>query len=75
VKIFDLETGVEEPHVTILRRTSRWRISLRTRQSLDEQPPLREVPAAVLKAVDEGWRRLIVEWDRIHPTNPVASDD
>lgn len=63
----------EEPHVTVMRRTFGWRISLRTGELLDSAPDPREVPPEVLDEVWRGRRRLRLEWDQRCPENPVFS--
>lgn len=72
VKIFDKETLYEDPHVTILFKTTRWRWGLRTRDFLDEKPRPGDVPHQVLKAIEDNYERLCREWDGRFPTNPVS---
>ena len=73
VKIFDLE-GPEHPHVTIYRRaTSRWRLNLRSGRLLDRAPAARDLPPGLLDDVVARLELLRVEWDRLHPENPVGS--
>jgi len=72
VKIREKETR-EPPHVTILRKTKAWRINLRTRQFMDDQPDPDQVPAALLQHIHaaDNWTRLCDEWDRKYSDNPV----
>ena len=58
VKIFDREIR-EPPHLTIIRRTQRWRINLRTRTFMDARPPPAEVPAALLQIIDAVHRTAL----------------
>jgi len=78
VKIYDSER-LEPPHVTVVKGRTSWRINLRTREFMDNQPPPREVHKDVIQAVRDHWRRLQQEWNQIHPDNPVeveeAADD
>lgn len=76
VKIRDKETR-EPPHVTIIRGTDAWRIDLRTREFMDDDPDPAEVPEELIELItgEETWQRLCDEWDRMYPTNPVADDE
>jgi hypothetical protein len=71
VKIFDKELLYEEPHVTILFKTTKWRWGLRSRDFLDAQPHPGEVPQQVLTAIREKHDELCRQWDERFPTNPV----
>ena len=71
VKILDAEPDYEEPHLTIRWKTKHWRISLRTRRHMDEEPPIGDVRGEVLAEIDESWDLLVREWNRRHPDNPV----
>jgi hypothetical protein len=75
VKIFDVETGLEDPHVTILLRRQKWRINLRTGELLDKIPPANDLNKQVLNVVLNSLDELKREWDTIHPNNPVAGND
>lgn len=70
VKIRDRER-LEEPHVTIIRRTTCWRFGLRCRGFLDDAPDPAAIPSEVMDAIESGCNRLIAEWDRRYPENPV----
>jgi hypothetical protein len=70
VKIQDKER-LEEPHVTIIFKTKRWRVGLRTLGFLDRSPDPKEVPEGVLKAIRGNAMRLCQEWDAMYPVNPV----
>ena len=74
VKIRDKEQQREEPHVTIIwRGTTTWRISLRTRQFLDEPSGSTEIPAELLDHITtpRNWRLLEAAWNDMYPTNRV----
>lgn len=75
VKIREKESR-ETPHVTILRETQAWRISLRTGDFMDRQPDPAEVPDELVTHVKrvENWRLLREQWDRKYPDNPVRGD-
>ena len=70
VKISDKEMA-EEPHATIIKRTKRWRISLRTGGFMDSKPPRREVPAGLVDHVRSRREELAEAWDEMYPHNPV----
>jgi hypothetical protein len=70
VKIYDSER-LEPPHVTIVKGRESWRINLRTRAFMDDEPPPRSIPKEVTRIVRDNWRRLQREWNRIHNDNPV----
>jgi hypothetical protein len=76
VKIRDKETR-EPPHVTIIRGTDAWRIDLRTREFMDDDPDPAEVPDELIELItDEAtWQQLCNEWDRMYPNNPVSEDE
>jgi 2'-5' RNA ligase len=76
VKIRDKETR-EHPHVTILRGTKAWRINLRTRKFMDDDPDPAEVPHQLVELIgqEETWQRLRHEWDRMYPNNPVSREE
>jgi hypothetical protein len=76
VKIQDKER-LEPPHVSILRGTDKWRINLRTKQLLDDEPDPKDVPDELLKIIfgDEYWKDIRTKWDAKYPDNPVESDD
>ena len=69
-KIRDRE-GPEEPHVSLIRGTRTWRLSLRTAGFLDCVPPPGEVPVELLREICLRLAVLRSAWDRIHPENPV----
>jgi hypothetical protein len=70
VKIYDNER-LEPPHVTVIKGRTSWRINLRTREFMDDEPPPHEIHKDVTRAIQENWRHLQREWTRIHPNNPV----
>lgn len=75
VKIFDKEE-LEPPHVTVLRGPEKWRLGLRDRRFL--LPPggsWADFPKKLEKILKESIPILTIEWDRIHPTNPVGGED
>jgi hypothetical protein len=76
VKIRDKETR-EPPHVTILRGTRAWRISLRSGEFMDEGPKPSDVPEQLVNLIkDEAtWKKLCDEWDSMYPNNPVSETE
>lgn len=74
VKIFGDERN-EEPHVTIIRKTQRWRVSLRTGEFLDRTPPPRDVPAGLAEWIWKRRRTLRNRWNEMYPENPVFSQE
>ena len=75
VKIFDKEE-LEPPHATVLRGPERWRLGLRDSRFL--VPPggsWRDFPKELQEVLRESISILRIEWDRIHPTNPVGGED
>lgn len=72
MKIQDKER-LEPPHVTILHRTEKWRLNLRTGEFMDREPSSRDVSKSVLEDIRQNLSRLQQEWDRLHPTNPVRA--
>lgn len=73
VKIFDKER-VEEPHVTVIRKTRHWRFGLRARRLMDDEPPPNEVPREVTAAILASLDTLVEEWDQMYPHSPVNSE-
>jgi hypothetical protein len=71
VKILDKETLYEEPHVTILRKMQKWRWSLRRKIFLDINPPVKDVDAGVLTAIEANLDELRRHWNVLFPKNPV----
>lgn len=73
VKIREKER-VEEPHVTLIRKTQSWRLSLRTGGFLDSRPDPSDVPEQLLDFVrdPDQWSVLRSEWNRKYPQNPVG---
>ena len=74
VKIRDRETR-EPPHVTIIRRTISWRIDLRKREFMDDDPAPSEVPSALIEFISQHWTLLCQQWDEMYPKNPVADHE
>jgi hypothetical protein len=74
VKIRDNER-LEPPHVTILKGTRSWRLSLRTGRLLDRQPSERLVPKDLIEFVRTHLPVLAEHWDSMYPSNPVRSSD
>ena len=71
VKIRDRER-LEPPHVTILLKTSAWRLNLRTGRFMDREASWRDVDARVRTAIENSWTRLGSMWDAMYPENPVG---
>jgi len=74
VKIFDVE-GPEEPHVTVRFRARAWRVSLRSGNFLDREPPGRDVPEEIVSNVRDNLAALVTAWDTLHPSNVVKSPE
>lgn len=74
VKIRNLER-TEEPHVTILWKTSSWRYNIRSPGFMDRRPNPSDVPEEVVAHIMKSMKTLREEWDRKHPQNPVESGD
>lgn len=65
---------LEPPHVTILRKTLAWRLSLRDGAFLDAEPDPRSVPSALAREVRARFPLLQAAWDARYPENPVQSE-
>lgn len=76
VKIQDKER-LEPPHVSILRTTDKWRINLRTKEFMDDEPDPADVPGDLLNIIfeEDCWKAICAQWDALYPENPVESDD
>ena len=74
LKIRDKER-VEPPHVTLFFQERVWRFGLRDRAFLDDEPPAREVPKALVRELGDRIAEFTAEWDRLYPDNPVSSPD
>jgi hypothetical protein len=74
VKVHDFER-LEPPHVTIYCKRRKWRLSLRVGTFLDRGDKWSQIDEKIRAAVRAAWERLQEEWDRIHPDNPVWSQD
>ena len=74
VKIHDAE-GPEDPHVTIYRKRRKWRWSLRKGRFLDPHDKWSQIDSTVRQLVAENAKTLRQKWDRLHPHNPVSSED
>lgn len=70
VKIREKER-LEPPHVSIIQRTTTWRIDLRTMGFMDGQPNPGLVPQELLGIIVENIEILRVEWNTKYPGNPV----
>jgi hypothetical protein len=75
VKILDKETLYEEPHITIIFKTTIWRYGLRTQGFLDNSPDPADVPKKVLAAITSQHDELCKEWDARFPRNPVREPE
>lgn len=76
VKIFDAETGVEEPHVTVLKKLTKWRLSLRTRDFLDKGDKWSQIDKEVRATIEnkKTWKLLQQAWNSMFPENPISSE-
>jgi hypothetical protein len=72
VRVRDRER-VEPPHVTILHKTTAWRLELRGGEFLDREPDPGRVPHQVLDWVRQNIEVFRSNWDRMYPENPLAS--
>jgi hypothetical protein len=73
VKIREKER-VEPPHVTIMHKSTEWRLGLRDKQLL--VPPggrFRDIDPEVMRIVEEHWEELKAAWDEKYPENPISS--
>jgi len=74
VKIADKEIR-EPPHVTISRKTDRWRFDLREKEFMDRLPDPANVPDSLLQIIERHWTLLCRQWNAMYPNNPVADDE
>ncbi|MBI1900815.1 MAG: hypothetical protein HYS13_06855 [Planctomycetia bacterium] len=74
VKIQEKESR-EPPHVSILRRTDKWRINLRTREFMNAEPDSNDVPDELLDVLRQNWSWLCRQWDSMYPDNPVVGEE
>ena len=74
VKIRDRER-LEPPHVTIIFKTSAWRIDLRTGHFLERGASWRTIDPRVRTEIVAAWPLLIAAWDAMYPGNPVVGDE
>ncbi len=81
VKIFDRE-GPEEPHLTIIFKTTTWRVSLRNGRFLFPGGRWKDIPQEIYDAIwgesKQSRRNLRVMrayWNAHNPGNPVAVGD
>ncbi len=69
---------VEDPHFTIIRGTTTWRVGLRDGRFLDGGG-WKEMPEDLREFVRANWGRLRAAWDGMYPHNSVrggeAGDD
>ncbi len=73
VKIRDNER-VEDPHLSIIRGTTVWRVCLRDGRFMDGGS-WKDMPAGLEQAITANWQHLCEAWDRMYPDNPVKRDD
>jgi hypothetical protein len=62
---------LEEPHVSVMRKTSTWRWGLRSQDFLDVVPDPRDVPANLVGWLARHCGALSALWDAVYPENPV----
>ncbi len=72
VKIFDKER-LEEPHVTIMFKTTKWRLALRSLDFLNDSPNPSSIPEDLLGEIEDNHDWLNSKWDAKYPENPVRS--
>lgn len=70
VKIYQNER-LEDPHVTILCKTEKWRWNLRDRSFLEESHSWNHIPHELRLLIEAGYESLVNEWNRLHPDNRV----
>jgi hypothetical protein len=75
VKVQDREALYEEPHITIWRKSSRYRFSLRRRIFLDPKPDPTDVPQSLLNHIGNHWDELCDAWNERFPANPVEEPE
>jgi hypothetical protein len=73
VKIRDKER-VEDPHITIIRGTSAWRVCLRDGRFMDGGS-WKDMPDSLRQAVLAHWQELCDAWDRMYPHNPIQGEE
>jgi len=73
VKIRDKER-VEDPHISIIRRTTVWRVCLRDGRFMDGGS-WNEIPDELEEAVTDSWDQLCAAWDDMYPDNPVEGNE
>jgi len=73
VKVLDNELPFEEPHVTIVFKTKLWRLSLRSRTFLDEDPDPGQVPKGLMDVIWTNFNTLSAQWDAKFSTNPISN--
>jgi hypothetical protein len=73
VKIRDRER-VEDPHLTIIRGTTVWRVYLRDGRFMDGGS-WKDMPDGLEEVVRENWQRLCAAWDGMYPHNPVQGNE
>ena len=73
LKIRDKER-VEDPHFTIICKTTAWRVGLRDGRFLDGGS-WKDMPEDLRTVVQANWGRLRAAWDRIYPHNPVSGGE
>ena len=72
VKIRDRER-LEPPHVTIFHKARIWRVSLRDGAFLEKGDAWSQIDRCVREAIEENWKLLAREWNKLYPRNPVES--
>ncbi len=73
VKIRDKER-VEDPHFTIIHRTTVWRICLRDGRFMDGGS-WKDMPDELREVVKRHWAQLRSAWDEMYPHNPVRGGE
>ena len=69
-KIRDKER-TEDPHISVMFKTSVWRWSLRSQTFLDRSPKPSDVPTQLIEELKANLGKLKREWDKLYPSNPV----
>jgi hypothetical protein len=73
VKIRDKER-VEDPHLTIIHKTTAWRVGLRDGRFLDGGS-WKDMPEGLQEIVNANWEELCRAWDGMYPHNPVQGNE
>ena len=80
IKIYDGEKPSEEPHVNVLWKQKSgepkcWRIDLRTFETMDLTPPLRDLPKEFLREIKNNIVEIRKKWNEMYgDINPYLEE-